>query len=154
VIEEVLVAAVSHELARHGDHAVWTCLEGPGGCYRVGGLVALVGRDDAADLGKAAVAVARSASGGSDVGDEGGALLEGAVDEAVVGALAEDAGAGPRVRSRGGAAAAARACRRRRLCGADAAGCRAATARGPWRSRFPVLVCGRGAGVLPTRAGM
>ena len=123
MIEEVLIAAVGHELAEHGDHAVWTCLEGPGGCYRVGGLVALVGRDDAADLGKAGVAVARSAPGGSGVGDEGGALLEGAVDEAVVGALAEDAGAGPRVRSRGSAAAVARACRRRcRLCGADAAG--------------------------------
>ena len=122
VIEEVLVAAVGHELAGHGDHAVWTCLEGRSGCYRVGGLVALVGRDDAADLGKAGVVVARSAPGGSGVGDEGGALLEGAVDDAVVGALAEDAGAGPRVQSRSGAAAAARACRRRCLCGADAAG--------------------------------
>ena len=154
VIEEVLVAAVGHELAGHGDHAVWTCLKGPGGCYRVGGLVALVGRDDAADLGKVGVAMACSAPGGSGVGDEGGALLEGAIDEAVVGALAEDAGAGPRVQSRGVAAAAAHACRRRRLCGADAAGHMAATTRGPWRSRFPVLVCGRGAGVLPTRAGM
>ena len=121
MIEEVLVAAVGHELAGHGDRAVWTCLEGPGRCYRVGGLVALVGRDDAADLGKVGVAVACSAPGGSGVGDEGGALLEGAIDEAVVGALAEDTGAGPRVRSR--RAAAARACRHRcRLCGADAAG--------------------------------
>jgi len=41
---------------------------------------------------------------------------------AAAGVLAEDVGAGPRVRSRRGAAA-ARACRRRcRLCGADAAG--------------------------------
>ena len=93
--------------------------------------------------------------GDSGVGDEGGALLEGAVDEAVVGALAEDAKLG-----RGSEAAAAlllllaHAAAAAACAGPTPRGRRAATARGPWRSRFPVLVCGRGAGVLPTRAGM
>ena len=96
VIEEALVAAVVHELAGHGDlgahhggerphHAVLVVLEGPGGGPGVGCLVApLVGRDDAAELGEAGVAVEARLPGGAGVGDEGGALLEGAVDEAVV----------------------------------------------------------------------
>jgi len=69
VIEEVVVAAVSHALAGHGDlgshhgrerphHTVRVALEGPGDDPCVGDLVALlVGSDDPTELGEAGVSV-------------------------------------------------------------------------------------------------
>ncbi|WVZ57294.1 LOW QUALITY PROTEIN: hypothetical protein U9M48_007699 [Paspalum notatum var. saurae] len=88
-------AAVRHELARHGDlpahdvgqrahHSVRVHAEELGAHLGVPRLVPpLVGGDHAADLGERAVAVLRREARRVGVRDEGGALLERAVDQAV-----------------------------------------------------------------------
>lgn len=98
VREEVAVAAVVHEGRRHDDpaahhvgqrahRAVRVDLEQLPHDSRVGQLVPLlVGGDGAAYARERQVAVLLRATSHVAVGDGGGALLEGDVDEAVVGA--------------------------------------------------------------------
>lgn len=104
MLKEVIIAAIIHEVGRHGDllahhvgkcedRAIWVDLKQFLDDFCVGRLVPLLVRgDDAAYLGEFQVSFLLGVTGCVAVGYEGCSLLEGGVDEAEVGIVL-----GPRV---------------------------------------------------------